>query len=513
MAIMLTLGAMTIMYAQFTRSVQQIPVGNSDSQGYARMDCMFYKMSLGDGETADLFFKFSSNPNISPNYLGLYWSIPFFDTHIVKTSKNRYLWKSPNHGTYTFEKLRKTTRGNKETYVLNTTGLWKLNILKDHVYIYHVSDIKKYFKFKNDKLIEFCNGFEADVFRIYYQNKMPILIYNITKREEEMSFVYNTEKLLTDIQIKNSKKISISYVPCNTFNSKGENLKNKYKTISLIKYTDGSVEKYTYHSEANCSRVCLFANQQECEIKNIPSNILEKIKNNRDSGCLRWDAITGMIISDSGGQYSIYNPFVDKLNPDFDNAIRLPNNDILRQVSCISYKRPNCKYAEIWEYDSSNAVKFTQNPNTGEGTRVSYIASKGNSSMKIRKIEQKAANHKLWHIKLLRMYNEDGNIIREIDNNNNISEWKYLDTYGSYVKFKNTIMVEKVVYNSERRMSIFEDFIANTRSHYVYHNIGYDVYKYREHNLIDYWKYNKNGNIIDSFQKKLELLQQLYKQK
>lgn len=65
-------------YGQLSRSMRQIPIGNSDYQGYARIDKIIYKMDLGGGEDADIYFKFTSDPSIEPKYMGIYWEIPFF---------------------------------------------------------------------------------------------------------------------------------------------------------------------------------------------------------------------------------------------------------------------------------------------------------------------------------------------------------------------------------------------------------------------------------------------------
>ena len=71
-------------HSQLRRSMRQIPIGNSDYQGYARMDKIFYKMPLGNGRFADFFFKFISDPSLEPKYMGLYWTIPFFDTSVTQ---------------------------------------------------------------------------------------------------------------------------------------------------------------------------------------------------------------------------------------------------------------------------------------------------------------------------------------------------------------------------------------------------------------------------------------------
>ena len=51
---------------QLSRSMRQIPIGNSDFNGFARMDKMFYKLPLGNGRKADMFFKFTTDPRYEP---------------------------------------------------------------------------------------------------------------------------------------------------------------------------------------------------------------------------------------------------------------------------------------------------------------------------------------------------------------------------------------------------------------------------------------------------------------
>ena len=112
-------------------------------------------------------------------------------------------------------------------------------------------------------------------------------------------------------------------------------------------------------------------------------------------------------------------------NPEYDAYESYRKRSSRTQESRISYKKPEYKYAEIWDYSSRNAIKITQDPNTGEQTRTSYIGNPGNSSMKVRKIERKSASDKDWKINITRTYDDNGNIIREIDNTGNIQEWEY----------------------------------------------------------------------------------------
>ena len=115
----------------------------------------------------------------------------------------------------------------------------------------------------------------------------------------------------------------------------------------------------------------------------------------------------------------------NKLNPEYESFEFYRKSVKRTQESRISYKKPEYKYAEIWDYNSRNAVKITQDPNTGEQTRTSYIGTPGNASMKVRKIEKKSPNDKYWKMELARIYDDNGNIVREIDCDGNIQEWAY----------------------------------------------------------------------------------------
>lgn len=97
--------------AQIQHSSIQIPVGNSDTGGFARLDKEFYKLPLGNGKSVDPFFMFSTDPRIEPSYMGRYWTIPFFNTKIIKLSAKTYCLAAPNLRNYTFNKLPKPEGG------------------------------------------------------------------------------------------------------------------------------------------------------------------------------------------------------------------------------------------------------------------------------------------------------------------------------------------------------------------------------------------------------------------
>ncbi len=476
--------------AQFVRSPRQSPIGNADSNGFARMDKVFYELDLGNGRRADMFFKFCTAPYLEPKYMGQYWSIAFIETKAVRLSKNRYLWKSPNHGTYTFNKLPAPERGYKESYILNTNASWKLNIAKNgQIDISNVLDPKNKFIFKNGCLADFCAGKGGDLFRVSYKsNGFPSAIYNLTKRAIAVEFAYNSEGLLSAIRfIKDKKSVQIFYKEYKIFGQNGA--ASLCNLVSSIKFADGECYEYAYKAcDEKKSRQCLAKDERESIQLKVIANRLEQVnKNSGLTGYIEWDATTGMIISDSGGEYSVRNPLYDKnsseyYNSEFKNDRR--HNNSTMEVT-IAYKKPENPYAEIWDYSVRQAIKITQNPSTGEKTRTMYIGSPGKASMKVRKIEKMAAGESEWKTQLTRLFNPNGDLIRESDSEGNIRE---------YVRTGNEINgTIKELFNGE--LICFKKF-DSSKVVVEKRNVDGDMFEYVYDNKTGTFEIKKNGKKI-----------------
>ena len=105
-------------------------------------------ISLGDGSSTELFFKFSTDPRMEPKT----WCVlddTVFESNVAKISFSNYRWTAPN----LFNKVPKTDRGYKETYILSTAGSLKLNAANDDsICIENVDDSKNKYLLKNGKL-------------------------------------------------------------------------------------------------------------------------------------------------------------------------------------------------------------------------------------------------------------------------------------------------------------------------------------------------------------------------
>lgn len=480
---------------QLSRSMRQIPIGNSDFNGFARMDKMFYKLPLGNGRKADMFFKFTTDPRYEPKYMGTYWMMPFFDSSVMKTAPTRYVWRSPNHGTYTFNKSAKTDKGFEETYVLNTTGKWKLNVSKGEILICDITDLKSRYVFRDGKLSQFCWGDGADTFRLSYNARgYPLSVYNVSKNTESVRFNYNSERELAGIYFPAEKKsVLIAYAPFSVYGEKGDIVRG-VRIVSSITFLDGRNETYQYKHEARKRRNYLTKGGKEGNAE-VPVNKFLQKNGDGGEGFIEWDAESGLIMSDSGGEYKVCNTLFDTRNPD-SNGKTMRSFGVNNSESVISYKKPEYKYAQVWGYSSSHAIKTTQDPDTGEETRTSYIGSPGKASMKIRKIEKRLAGEKDWKLTLSKIYDENGNLIREIDADGNIITYSLHDDnvyelykYGKlvYSEIRKDNYIERNTYSPYNTIFLEKNYISGEKEYIVIDSNG---------KMTDYKYYDKNGNLM-----------------
>ena len=491
-------------FAQVSRYFGQIPVGNSDTNGFVRIDKVFCDIPLGDGRSAELFFKFSTDPRTEPKYMGAYWTIPFFESNVVKISSSNYRWIAPNLRTYTFNKVPKNDRGYKETYILNTTGSLKLNVAKDgSICIENVNDPKNRYLFREGKLVSFCEGKDADTFRISYENgNRPRMVYNVGKNLTEIEFAYNKEGFLTKIVFPNDKRaLFITYSECNTLAEDGITKQGKLlKSISSITFADGKKEEYRYSAEAKKKNRNILTKKEEGEMSaNVPINKFEQKIGEDNKGFIEWDATTGIIVSDSGGEYAVRNPIFDKYSSEYTDGVFVADRkrEMKTKESRISYKKPENKYAEVWDYSLRTAVKITQDPNSGEQTRTSYIGTPGNASMKVRKVEKKLPGSNNWKVFTSKFYNENGYLIREVDGLGNLTEFIYDEKGDHWKTFKNGDLVY-MAYNIDPNSNIFslEKDRDNNVSTIQKRNGIITIKKMKNNEAVSNYKYDKNNGFL-----------------
>lgn len=454
-----------VVYSQTSYfSTAQTVIGNSDYCGYATFSKLLHNIDMGGNKRCDVFLKFSSDPSIGPSFLGRYWNIPFFSSHIKIISRTRCFWISPNNGKYVFIKsYDKKEKGctvykqrGKDILILQnySNGISTITSKRDSKFLYEYN--------KDGRLAKFRAGSEFDLFKLSYDaNGFPVKLYNITKQKTELDFIYKDNHLF-QIKIGNTD-IAITFSYLYRTSSK---VLSKEKLLSSVDYINGESEKYSYKSDEICTRN-LLVNNKSIPIGGCIANRITITNQDKRSNWIEWDDATGFITSDSGGKYAIANPYFDNKNPEYATdavlCVREKGTDIPK--SMIAYHKNGAKFSGIWGRDKNAAIRFSQDENTGMQQKVFYIASSGMSYMKVRKIEKRENDSFPWDLVEQRIYDPNGNLLRIIENGRIIEHKNNILPDNTLKKdtYINGILMESKMISSNGELLEYIKYLSNEK--------------------------------------------------
>ena len=450
---------------QLARGTQQIPIGNSDFNGFVRVDHMLSRITFSDGTIADLFLKFSTNPTSEKKYLGRFWSIPFFESHIKEISSQKIIWKTPSNNFLVFKKdTIASKKERKNIYILSTNESWRLEQQNKDIIITHKLDCERKFLYKNGRLIRFSTGKNGDTIDIKYNKEFPIALLNTTKNELILSCTYKNNLISSIHILPASKNIFIEYTKL----ASNANLTEYLITGLNFSYQSPLYFKYKWNLKQEKRKILT---NYGLEVVSIPVNLFTQYTTHQKFE-ITWDNSTGLIVADSNGAYALQTPLVDQHAPEY-NTTEIKNarsRNRLAYKSLIEYYRKDTPYPEVWGYDTVNLIKIRQNPYDGIKQRISFIGRHGNLYMKVRKIEQQHP-HSTWQMLSSNFYNNDGRLIRSIDSQGNITEYNY-----SNLDLTRIIKNGETIF--ERVCNIDNSFLETQRSPNKY------IQKYIKDNLI-----------------------------
>lgn len=375
----------------------------------------------------DIYLKFSSNPENDISYLGRLWSIPFFESNLIETDKDKYTWKSPNYGEYNFVKDKKLSTTVNSVYSLRGTGSWILEISqKKEAIIKNAKNEAVYYKFKSGRLHEFRTAPDSSVLRIKYDGKLnPLGLRDVSSGKDILIISYADSRISKISKVDDKADIQFGY---DVFSINNSDLrKEKFSLLSKAAFTFNSESiEITYRDAGKMNRQMLDKDYSKAsEVSCLANEISYSFGEKRQKQFIRWDASTGIGIEDSNGKYAVYNPYYDPLNSEYSNTQILSDRKRKRGSShtAVSYLKEGAKYNRLYAYNKRSAVRTYRDEQTGEYTRKSYIGGGGLAFMKTRKVEKRSPYSENWEVVYSRIYDNNGNPLRDIFSNGNITEY------------------------------------------------------------------------------------------
>lgn len=389
-------------------------IGNSDANGYA-----FINRRLNSyNEEIPINLIFSTDPKINfETCFGAYWYIPIMSTRVFDSGNGYITWITPTKRRIFFKKegnKKLTDLGNGWACIQNKNSITISSLNGSTFYIYksgrlhsmQVNNNLYKFYYSQGKLAKIQRNNELYASLSYAKGYVSFIHLPLVSRKYEFKYAdtsINESPLLVKI------------------------LQND-KSIYELKYSRGTVEKDNniyFDDKVNV---------------NIPTGIYKIDVATSISiptptpfnQWIEWDSATGILAKDSSGIYCI--------------GSYTKNNNI----SYVVYKSIYYDYPEIAIMDYGNAIQIQQNPRDGVMTKTSYIGAPGKSYMKIRKKEVKSNKSDKWDFVFSMIYDNNGRAIREINNKNEIIEWRYPNDKdnGIYSEIVNGITVKSKEFKS-----------------------------------------------------------------
>lgn len=474
------------------------PIANTDLYGFVHIDKNLPN-DFGD-ENIKFTICFSSDIRKEASILGSYWNFSLLNSFCVLLSDTQLKWVAPNGVSFYFNKDGNTS---KNIYLYNG-GEWiaqNISAKGDAWRIEKSGELNTFYEYKNGRLIKFCTTANDDIFLLKYQGKKLSSIYNLSKRKELISISYNDLALAKSFTI-NGNVYEFEYAPSPSVNIAHTSL------LSKITYPDKSFEAFEYtNSKASKARTITNKDFTTRKVNLSSINRLVQTSQSGNESWVEWDANTGIILADSGGEYEIGN---NKDDSAFSNGVTKSPNPTPEFIS-LTYKSKSKKHPERYFYSWGRAIKIISDPDTGESTRYHLIGSNGPSYLNVRKIEKTVdADLKKPNWKIIESfaYDNKGRIIRKFSPKGIIT-WKYTDEYGSFRRYAgHDILQQIMLFDSDRRKksnTIYSDG-KETEYVYTYFEDEYTVFKIVDGRYSDFWTYDMKDNLIDSFDMQLAKL-------
>lgn len=428
-------------------------VGNASKLGYAQVDKVVFKTNAKD-PSIQFKLQFFSDPKVAPGIFGPFWRITYINSGVRVYDKGKMLWEAPDGKTYYFFKNRFQSRSFMEkpqnrakmkkydTY-FDTTGKWVAMQGDTLVKIESLKDESHYFIYKNSCLFKFAA--KGEVFTVSYSKSNRIVSLKSNMNQSPLlEFSYDKDNVRA---IRSgSEQYEFTYHADAVLDLPSEEGRNKSKFLASISYPDGTVEKFRYESGRPKKRVMVLKDLSEKPTSVIPvCRVIFKAKD-KDDFFIEWCKKTGMIISDSSGEYRIGNDYSDAYNPDYQPTRNSPS------YTAVKYVGFSRKYPEFYYYDRAKLVEIMSEGDSGKFVRNTLVGAYGGAYLKVRKAEEMDAGGSLvsnsqWKLVKTRHYNDKGTLIREIYGDGSIKSINYIPIPGNGMRKE--VLVDGILKASE----------------------------------------------------------------
>lgn len=466
-------------------------LGNANQFGYARIVKDLGRLPLNDERTLAIQLVFSSDPSIQPGMLGPGWTLPLFDSTAYRSRRGVLVWESPDEYRRFFVADSSADVRRDENGYISQKMDWRAveHERRGSIRIHSEKDPEQVFEYRDGQLYEFCYGAGTATFAAEYDGRGNLM----------RVFDRSSQRTVLEVRYSGSEVQSIHVGDQATEVVMGEgdwtapdgkvNYRN-YRVSFLLRLGSQVEGEYFSYTKDKSQR------RAEAPGQSLAVNRLTVEQGGRKSW-LSYDAQSGFMVADSGGEYTVTNPAYDpfgdqekgqpRVSPRLVKIERQPNTDGAKQ---------------LWSRDWPKGIETYTEPD-GKLTRRTWIMAKGPAYGKLRRIEEHVDGK--WEMVSTMTYRPDGKILREISPSAGVIQYHYDNSAQTRDKYLNGEIIETSRFDSHWKVlekNIYDSHSVRTYK-YAYNDSDEKktISLFVDGKLDDYWTYNASGNLISSHAK------------
>ncbi|MBK1857844.1 hypothetical protein [Cerasicoccus arenae] len=451
MALLLSLMSAVVLPAQNLRfESRDNRVGNADQFGYVRIVRELGMLPSGNGgRNYPITLVFTSDPEQKPGLLGPGWRFPIIDSTVYSSNRGTLVWEAPDEYRrfFVFDKEARTHSG--ETAYRHQGGEWNAVVNDRHgtVLITGMEDPEFAYEYRDGRLVRFRLGQGATVYSVNYIGRdLPHSIIAQGNRDPVFSVQYRGSSP-ESISVGSFRyDVELGQGDWTAPDGKGNYSDYRVQFLTKLHSGDDNFEKFTYSKDEPRIR------KIEASERFLPVNRLALVDAEGKDSWVSFEARSGFVVADSGGNYSVTNPAYDphqrskdsrRVSPGYVNITRNPDDGGSPQQ---------------WSRDWSKGIETYTEPD-GSLMRRTWIIAEGPAYGKLRKLEEYQNDGGGWNVVERRSYTSRGELARLLNpNEGTIMTYDYGIDGRLLGKYVNGSLVQRRNYSDDGLLEYVENY-------------------------------------------------------
>lgn len=388
-------------------------LGNANQFGYARIVKDLGSLPLNEERNLPVALVFSSDPSVKPGLLGPGWSLPLFDSTAYRSRRGVLVWDSPDEYRRFFViDSSADVRRDENGYVSQKID-WRAveHERRGSIQIRSVKDPEQMFEYRDGQLYEFCYGAGTVTFAVEYDGRGNLKrVFDRSSQRTVMEVRYSG----TDVQaiMIGDQAIEVAMGDGDWTAPDGKVNYRNYRVSFLLRLgSESECESFTYTKDQLQHRAA--APGQSLSVNRLT------VEQDERKSWLSYEAQSGFMVADSGGEYTVINPAYD---PFVEAGKGQPR--VSPRLVKVTRKPSSGGEEQMWSRDWPKGIETFTEPD-GKLTRQTWIMAKGPAYGKLRRIEEQVGGK--WAMLKTLTYRPDGKLLREIDAAKSVRQYSYAE--------------------------------------------------------------------------------------